>query len=182
MGLATQRVAAYFDFHQALGTPFLAGFYAKWAIFGWKAQFLAQDTYGFMETAVTHSQALFLIPQFLIIGTWLFFMKGLRGNEMLHGSARWATEPEIRLMGYFEGGGVYIGGYVKKLAGAALIRCALLGKPKEVADVLAAQRAGTSAGVRADAKRQGRGPDSADATCLGRFGTGAGHKKGKTGL
>ena len=132
MGLATQRVAAYFDFHQALGTPFLAGFYAPWAIFGWKAQFLAQDTYGFMETAVTHSQALFLIPQFLIIGTWLFFMKGLRGNEMLHGSARWATEPEIRLMGYFEGGGVYIGGYVKKLAGAALIRCALLGKPKEV--------------------------------------------------
>ena len=127
MGLATQRVAAYFDFHQALGTPLLAGLYAPWAIFGWQARFPAQDTYGFMETAITHSQALFLIPQFLIIGTWLFYMKSLHGNEQLHGSARWATEPEIRLMGYFEGAGVYIGGYVRKL-----LRASLLGKPKEV--------------------------------------------------
>lgn len=132
MGLATQRVAAYFDFHQALGTPFLAGCYVPWAIFEWKATFIAQDTYGFMETAVMHSQAIFLIPQFLIIGAWLFFMKRLRGNVQLHGSARWATEAEIHLMGYFDGAGVYIGGYVRKVAGAAFLWCVLLGKPKEV--------------------------------------------------
>ena len=131
MALATQRVASYFDFHPALGKPLVAGFYAPWAVFFWKVKFLAQDSFGFMETAVTHSQALFLIPQFLIIGTWLF-VNPLKGNAQLHGSARWASEKEIRAMGYFDGAGVYIGGYVRRITGAALLWYALLGKPKEV--------------------------------------------------
>lgn len=133
MSLATQRVAEYFSYHAALGVPLLSAFrwYLPWAIFGWQGQFLAQDPYGFMEQAVTQSQALYLLPQFVIIGAWLFFGKTLKGNASLHGSARWASEAEIRLMGYFDGKGVYIGGYVRKLAGAALLWANLVGRSAE---------------------------------------------------
>ena len=132
MSLATQRVAEYFSYHTALGTPLLTPFrwYLPWAVFGWQRQFLAQDPYGFMEQAVTESQALYLLPQFVIIA-WLFFGKTLKGNASLHGSARWASEPEIRLMGYLDGKGVYVGGYARKLAGAALLWAYFAGRPLE---------------------------------------------------
>ena len=135
MVLATQRIAAYFAYQEALGTPlgFALGipWYAPWAVFGWYETFRAYDAYGFMEQAVTQSQALFLVPQFLILGTWLNFLRKMKANANLHGSARWATEREIRIMGYLEGKGVYVGGWVKRFAGAALLRRMLQGKPEE---------------------------------------------------
>jgi type IV secretion system protein VirD4 len=131
MSVATQRIAEYFSHHAALGKPFFANWYAPWSVFIWQAKFPQSDTYGFMETAITHSQAFFLIPQFLILGTWLFYLQRLKGNQSLHGSARWASEKEVRLMGYLEGAGVYVGGYVRKFAGAALLWRQLMGKPVE---------------------------------------------------
>ena len=113
LALATQRIAAFFSYHPALGEPWGVAWgipwYAPWLVFAWQKRFGPSDTYGFIEQAVTHSQALFLLPQFIILGVWLGFMKKLRANANLHGSARWATEPEIRTMGYFEGKGVYVG-------------------------------------------------------------------------
>ena len=136
MALATQRIAAFFSYHPALGEPL--GFaldipwYAPWSVIAWQTKFGPSDTYGFIEQAITHSQALFLLPQFIIIGFWMAFMKKLRANANLHGSARWAKESEIRTMGYFEGKGVYVGGWLKKYAGAALLARKLRGKPDEV--------------------------------------------------
>ena len=136
MALATQRIAAFFSYHPALGEPL--GFaldipwYAPWSVIAWQTKFGPSDTYGFIEQAITHSQALFLLPQFIIIGFWMAFMKKLRANANLHGSARWAKESEIRTMGYFEGKGVYVGGWLKKYAGAALLARTLRGKPDEV--------------------------------------------------
>lgn len=101
-------------------------------MFAWHERFGPSDTYGFIEQAVTHSQALFLLPQFIILGVWLGFMKKLRANANLHGSARWATEPEIRTMGYFEGKGVYVGGWLKKYTGLALLPRMFQSKPDEV--------------------------------------------------
>ena len=136
MALATQRIAAFFSYHSALGEPwgFALGipWYAPWSVMAWQAKFGPSDTYGFIEQAITHSQALFLLPQFIIIGFWMAFMKKLRANTNLHGSARWAKESEIRTMGYFEGKGVYVGGWLKKYAGAALLARTLRGKPDEV--------------------------------------------------
>ena len=136
MALATQRIAAFFDYHTALGRPWGFAFglpwYAPWSVFGWQEEFGPSDAYGFIEQAITHSQALFLLPQFIILGTWLVFMKKLRANANLHGSARWATEPEIRRMGYFEGKGVYVGGWLKKYAGLALLWRSFQSKPDAV--------------------------------------------------
>ena len=104
MVLETQRIATYFAYQEALGTPlgFALGipWYAPWAFFGWYETFSTYDAYGFMEQAVTQSQALFLVPQFLILGTWLNFLRKMKANANLRDSARWATEREIRIMGY----------------------------------------------------------------------------------
>ena len=132
MCLATQRIAHFFGYHPALGeswgTAFNMPFYAPWSVFRWQSQFGQTDTYGFIEQAVTHSQALFLMPQFIILGVWLNFIKKLKGSADLHGSARWASEKEIRVMGYFQGKGVYVGGWVKRASGLAAL---LASKPKE---------------------------------------------------
>ena len=136
LALATQRIAAFFSYHPALGEPWAVAWgipwYAPWSVFAWHERFGPSDTYGFIEQAVTHSQALFLLPQFIILGVWLSFMKKLRANANLHGSARWATEPEIRTMGYFEGKGVYVGGWLKKYTGLALLPRMFQSKPDEV--------------------------------------------------
>lgn len=41
----------------------------------------------------------------------LALSQGLKGRDDLHGSARWAEYKDIRLMGYLEGRGVYVGGW-----------------------------------------------------------------------
>lgn len=136
MVLATQRIAAFFGYQAALGQPWGMAFglplYAPWSAFVWQSKFGPSDTYGFIEQAMTQSQALFLLPQFIILGVWLGFMKKLRSNANLHGSARWAEEREIRTMGYFEGKGVYVGGWLKKYTGLALLLRTLQSKPEEV--------------------------------------------------
>ena len=136
MMLATQRIAAFYGYQPALGLPWGTAFglpwYAPWSAFAWQSRFAAVDAYGFIDQAITQSQALFLLPQFIILGVWLGFMKKLRANANLHGSARWAEEREIRRMGYFEGKGVYVGGWLKKYAGLALLWRSFQSKPDEV--------------------------------------------------
>lgn len=136
LALATQRIAAFFNYHPALGevwgVVWEIPWYAPWSVLAWQEQFGPGDTYGFIEQAITHSQALFLVPQFIVIAYWMAFMKKLKANANLHGSARWAEEKEIRTMGYFEGKGVYVGGWLKKYAGVALLARTLRGKPDEV--------------------------------------------------
>ena len=136
MALATQRIAAFFDYQTALGQPWGTAFglpwYAPWSAFVWQERFGSSDVYGFVNQTITHSQALFLLPQFVMIGFWLCFQKKLRGSANLHGSARWAKEPEINRMGYFEGKGVYVGGWLKKYAGMALLLRRLKAMPEEV--------------------------------------------------
>ncbi len=135
MVLATQRIAAFFVYQAVLGQPWGIAFgliwYAPWSVFAWQERLGASDSNGFIDQAIAHSQALFLLPQFVIIGVWLCFQKKLRSNANLHGSARWAEEREIRTMGYFDGKGVYAGGWLKKYAGVALLLRKLKSRPEE---------------------------------------------------
>jgi len=118
MVLATQRIAAFWQYQPVLGDPWFFAWglpwYAPWSALPWYSRFVAHDAYGFMGQAITHSQMLFLFPQFIILGVWLGFFKKLRANANLHGSAKWADETEIRRMGYLEGKGVYVGGWLRK--------------------------------------------------------------------
>jgi len=125
MVLATQRIAAFFGHHPALGEPLGTAWgipwYAPWSMIAWQERFGSSDSLGAIERIIAQSQALFLAPQFLVLGAWLFFRRRLRANADLHGSARWATEKEIRAMGYLAGQGVYVGGWRKKYTGSALL-------------------------------------------------------------
>ncbi|NLV97032.1 MAG: conjugal transfer protein TraG, partial [Desulfovibrionales bacterium] len=82
MSLATQRIAHFFHYHPSLGQPLGVAFgfpwYAPWSALSWQNQFSTHDPHGFIELAITHSQVLFLMPQFLVIGFWLYFNKKLR--------------------------------------------------------------------------------------------------------
>jgi type IV secretion system protein VirD4 len=136
MVLATQRIAAFWNYQPALGDPwfFALGlpWYAPWSAIVWQGSFAAHDFHGFMEQAIAHSQMLFLLPQFIILGVWLGFFKKLRANANLHGSAHWVSESAIRRMGYLEGKGVYVGGWLKKYSGPALLPRLLRSLPDEV--------------------------------------------------
>lgn len=130
--LATQLAARHYGYQPALGAPWFSAFgvvwYAPWSIVSW-AQ--GPDPDGYMEHAVFMGQLLFMLPQFLILAVWASSLR-LKGNAALHGSAAWATEKEIRAMGYFRGAGVYVGGWIKKYAGVALLLRTLQGKPDTV--------------------------------------------------
>lgn len=130
MSMATLKAASDYGFQPALGQPWLTLFgvpvYAPWSIFTWEGISPAV-----MDNAMTVGQAFFIVPlMFAMICVMAF--RRLKGNKSLHGSARWARENEIARMGYFEGKGVYVGGWLKRYVGIALLIRTLLGKPEEV--------------------------------------------------
>lgn len=123
MSFATQNVAEFFGYHAALGQGLCSAFgrtwYAPWSIFFWERKF--PDTYGVMSHYTMIGQAIFLAPQFLVLGHRLFFSRKLTGLDDLHGSAHWADENDIRAMGYLENAGVYVGGWFVRHTGWLLI-------------------------------------------------------------
>lgn len=108
MTAATFKAASDYGFHEALGAPlFTLGrlpVYAPWKVFTWD---IHPDI---MASAQTVGQTFFILPLMFVL-LCVMAMRLLRGNAILHGSARWATEKEIRDMGYLNGQGVYVGGW-----------------------------------------------------------------------
>lgn len=130
MSMATMKVASDYGFQPALGQPWFTLFgvpvYAPWSIFIWEG--IAQPV---MDNAMTVGQAFFILPLLFALLCVVAFRR-LKGNQYLHGSARWARENEIKRMGYFDGQGVYVGGWFKRYAGIALLSRMLQGKPDKV--------------------------------------------------
>ncbi|MGE4293560.1 MAG: type IV secretory system conjugative DNA transfer family protein [Desulfovibrio sp.] len=116
LGLATQEVAYYFEYHPNLGLPWLTAWgvlwYAPWKILSW---YHWGETHEAVRQAVFHGQLLFLVPQFVVLGCVLLSMRKPKGATDVHGSAHWADEAEIEDMGLFGSKGIYVGGWVKKL-------------------------------------------------------------------
>ena len=107
MSMATLKIAS--EYGSALGQPwfYLWGLpiYAPWSVFTWQGIDAA-----IMDSALTVGQAFFILPILFAMICVIAFRK-MRGNKKLHGSARWARKDEIEKMGYFEGRGVYVGGW-----------------------------------------------------------------------
>lgn len=119
---ATQQVAEYYQYHSALGPAWFNRaerlWYAPWSIFFWQGTL--PDDYGVINRTVTIAQAIFLAPQFVILGLW-FSRRRLKGVEDLHGSARWADYDDIEAMGFLQGKGVYVGGWTRRVAFGAYL-------------------------------------------------------------
>lgn len=111
MWWGTQRVAFLYNFHPALGKPLFTAFdmhwYLPWKILKWGFLLKNPDISKIIE------QCQLVFGLFLLLSILIYYTvtQKLKGNAQLHGSARWATAKQVKSMGYFDSGGVYVGGY-----------------------------------------------------------------------
>lgn len=116
--MATLKVASDYGFSPALGRPLFSilgvPVYAPWGVLAWQGLSPAV-----LERAQTVGLAYFGLPTLFAFFCALVLLKP-KGNLALHGTAHWATLPEIRKMGYLSGKGVYVGGWHDKRKNALL--------------------------------------------------------------
>lgn len=133
MSYVTQTVAHVFAYDKLLGNPLFhwgnTPCYYPWAVLIWFQKW--PHYYYQFDKIVTIGQAIFLVPQFIILGSW-FARRRMDGNKDLHGSAHWATREEIqnmRFLGIHSPYAVYIGGWIEELSSGQLIQryCKWLG-------------------------------------------------------
>ena len=108
--LATQFVAWRFDYHPALGWPWIGAIYPPWSCVEWQVRFQAQGprTFQMLHAGIGLIGA-------AAAGAALLYAS-LRGrkaerHEGIHGTAHWATPDEIEATGLLSGKGVYVGGW-----------------------------------------------------------------------
>jgi type IV secretion system protein VirD4 len=120
---ATQYIAAKFQYQTALGPPFLqtrrGGIYQpfSWVIWGWHYS-TSQDVR--IRRPFFEGEMIVLAGSFLCVGVF-FLITNRRTRQLtenadhLHGSARWASEDDIRDTGLLTArGGVYVGGWCRE--------------------------------------------------------------------
>jgi type IV secretion system protein VirD4 len=125
---ATQTVAAHFRYIPGLGPDLFnydgISIYWPWKILEWRIR----TAVPIIDRAITLGQAIFLVPQFILLGLWLGGMSLSKGSKNLHGSAHWATYQEIKEMSLLEGSGVYVGGWIKHKYGGERLRAFFEGR------------------------------------------------------
>lgn len=112
LSVATQQVAATYNYHPALNGMIFNNWYVPWAILGWSQQF--PEAAKVIDDATLTGQLVFVVPLFAIFGLWQFFMRTPNLYKDLHGSARWAKKKDIQKAGLFADKGVYVGGWQDK--------------------------------------------------------------------
>ncbi len=108
----TERMAALFGYHSALGRPVFVAFdwpcYWPWKLVEWASRFRQYE----QVTRIVDQTYLMGVGVPLVL--FLIYMasqQGLKGRDDLHGSARWAEYEDIDKMGYLKNEGVYVGGW-----------------------------------------------------------------------
>ena len=113
MWAATEKAAIACNFHKNLGLHWFnamgLNWYAPWSIVEWGSRLPAEIFDGAMNIG-----AVFFIAPLVVAGLIYMSKNKGRGNATLHGSAHWATKKEIEKLGYFNGQGVYVGGWWDK--------------------------------------------------------------------
>ncbi len=107
---ATDQIGSLYNYNPALGTPsFVADFalYNPVTVWMWQSEIWAEPT----VAAITQKAMLAVVAVPLIFG--MLFIAGQNNipSQNLHGSAKWAVRQDIEDIGYFEGAGVYVGGW-----------------------------------------------------------------------
>ncbi len=107
--MMTNWIGEFYDFHSDLGLPveiFGVYVYTPLAVMSWPLELW---TVAERELIIQKALTSFVVPIFLIS---IFIVRQTSGAiKDLHGSAKWATRKDIRDIGYFEGKGVYVGGW-----------------------------------------------------------------------
>lgn len=123
--IATQYIAARFQYQAPLGQPILSaksgGIYQpfSWIVWGWR-YCTSQDEH--IRQPFFEGEMIVFAGSFLCVGVF-FVLAGRRARKLtenaedLHGSARWADENDVRDTGLLtERHGVYVGGWRRKAA------------------------------------------------------------------
>jgi type IV secretion system protein VirD4 len=108
---ATQRAAAALAYQPELGAPWFHAFgrpiYHPWALFDWWFHFDAYAPKVFDEAGSIAAASGFIGCGAAVFGS--LWRARQRRNVTTYGSARWATEAEIRRAGLFDERGVFLG-------------------------------------------------------------------------
>lgn len=84
------------------------GCYWPWEIVSWGFELNGHPV---VDRIIEQTQFAFIIPILLAVFWHYLALQKLKGRDDLHGSAHWAEYKDIKTMGYFEGVGVYVGGW-----------------------------------------------------------------------
>ena len=109
--VASHMTAQYLGYYFKTEPISLFGvyFYPFWKVPYW---YYVARHYPVGDEALNIFYCWFVLPNIIVFTGVLYFRFYYnKGNNKLHGSAKWATKKDIEEMGYFGNKGVYIGGY-----------------------------------------------------------------------
>ncbi|MDL2268997.1 type IV secretory system conjugative DNA transfer family protein [Desulfosarcina sp. OttesenSCG-928-A07] len=107
----TGRIGALYGYNKALGEPLIIGGFASYsplAVMNWPKSVWHQPAVNQITNQATLA---FVLPLIFAVMLVVAFTRKPKATKDLHGTAKWATEKEIKAMGYFDGVGVYVGGW-----------------------------------------------------------------------
>lgn len=108
--ITTQQIAKKYDYQAALGSPITQQYYNPFAWLSWISKFGGPNSQ--VTSLATRNAGIFGFL-FLVIGGVLVFRRNQHGDEIedLHGSAKFASNDDIKALNLTENKGVFIGGY-----------------------------------------------------------------------
>lgn len=123
LSAATQTFAHTLAYSAQLGSPIFGHFYAPWRIVSW---FMDWQNVPALKQAFGKSTGIGMGMGvvglvFGVIAKATFSKRG-KGNEFLHGSARWADKKDIEAASLIDNDGVYVGAYEEKNGKVSYLR------------------------------------------------------------
>ncbi len=107
---ATQTFAWQLSWQRALGGN-LFYLYSPWKIFSWYSQVYHQFSREF-SIAFGAGSIVFILGLILLFAAITIARNTAKASDILHGSAKWAGEKEIKAAGLFSQDGVYVGSWI----------------------------------------------------------------------
>lgn len=120
---ATQMFASSMAYQQQLGSPIAGHFYAPWRIVSWFIDWQAAPTLkSLFGKSIGIGMGVAVAGIVIAAIVKAAMSKRGKGNEFLHGSARWADMKDIQAAGLIDNDGVYVGAYEEKNGKVSYLR------------------------------------------------------------
>ena len=123
LSAATQMFAHSMAYQPQLGSPIAGHFYAPWRIVSWFIDWQAAPTLkGFFGKSIGIGMGVAVAGIIIAAIVKAAMSKRGKGNEFLHGSARWADMKDIQAASLIDNDGVYVGAYEEKNGKVSYLR------------------------------------------------------------
>lgn len=123
LSAATQMFAHSMAYQPQLGSPIAGHFYAPWRIVSWFIDWQAAPTLkGIFGKSIGIGMGVAVAGIIIAAIVKAAMSKRGKGNEFLHGSARWADMKDIQAASLIDNDGVYVGAYEEKNGKVSYLR------------------------------------------------------------